>query len=330
MVRHNNGFTLVELLVVIAIIGILIALLLPAVQAAREAARRAQCTNNLKQIALAYHNYEDTFKTLPRLYYQIQNKAGYHGLGGFLLITPYVEQKVIADKWDRNYFYGDTDNSPSNQTLRKTKIAAFICPSDKTFGDLAFPGCNYGVSAGATVTFWRSTGNGMFQSERETRFADVTDGLSNTILGSEFLKGDNSQTGVSDADIRRVDPRPSLASSFPTQSELDSYGTTCEAANATAEGSLSQCGRDWSSPYSFQTVMNTVAPPNWKYPSCAFGSSFGLCADRSAIAPARSRHPGGANHAMGDGNVRFFSETTELLNYQRLGARDDGNPVRVD
>ncbi|MEN6493080.1 MAG: DUF1559 domain-containing protein [Thermoguttaceae bacterium] len=336
MMRRNRGFTLVELLVVIAIIGILIALLLPAVQAAREAARRSQCTNNLKQIGLAMHNYEDTFKCFPRYYYPVLPDAGWYGHSGFTMILPYVEQGPIYKQVDwKSYYYAG-----SNSTLRKAKIAAFLCPSDKEYpSDEA--GCNYGVCAGSSITFYfynttsLADANGMFRRtcyydhsfRAEVRFADITDGSSNTIMASEHLKGDNSQSSVSDSDIRATGGLSGTLR-FPTQADLEGFAATCEATDPTSMASLSQCGRDWAGPYPGETVFNTVAPPNWKHPTCSSGNGFGLCADRNGIYPARSRHPGGVVTAMGDASVRFISDTIDLRNYQNLGSRDDGQVVK--
>ena len=110
---------------------------------------------------------------------------------------------------------------------------------------------------------------------------------------------------------------------------VEAYGQTCTAASSTGEASLSQCGRDWGGPYPYQGVFNTIAPPNWKHPSCAYGGGFGLCADRSGAFPARSRHPGVANHGMGDGSVRSVSETVDLIVYQQAGARNDGGSSQL-
>jgi prepilin-type N-terminal cleavage/methylation domain-containing protein len=174
--RSRSGFTLVELLVVIAIIGILIALLLPAVQAAREAARRSQCTNQLKQLALAFHNYHDKAKTFPRTMYDFvgdavtckgadtcgcrQGPAGcIWGQAAYLQILPYIEQMSIYSqyKWSCSWKAEGT-NWP---LVNNAKLATFRCPSDRFNQDIAQS--NYGVSAGASLGWTRpSEDNGMF------------------------------------------------------------------------------------------------------------------------------------------------------------------------
>lgn len=318
----NRAFTLVELLVVIAIIGILIALLLPAVQAAREAARRSQCTNNLKQLGLAVHNYHDVFKVFPRLQYTIVGASSWHGHSVWEMVLPFMEQRAIYDQLNWS-----ADNQ--GQTVTRTKIAAFICPSDRLFGDINRPGINYGVSGGSTVNYWgsTSTANGMFKRNLENRMADVTDGTSNSIMISEFLKGDNSQAKQSDSDIRATSSF-SGSTILPAVSDVETFGQACLGVAFDSYAAYSLCGRDWASPFPMQSSINTVAPPNWHYPSCANSSNnFGQCTDRDGVFPPRSRHPGGVNVSMGDASVRFVTETIDMKLFQYLGSIDEGQPV---
>ena len=187
MRRHDRtrGFTLVELLVVIAIIGILIALLLPAVQAAREAARRSQCTNNVKQLALAFHNYHDTFRAFPRFdYVPTVVTNPYQGYSALTMILPFTEQDAVYDGINFNVAWTDG----ANTTMRRTRITAFLCPSDREWGG-ADAGNNYVVSAGSHYQVWgnASTLNGPFKRDLETRMRDITDGTSNTIFIGEQL-----------------------------------------------------------------------------------------------------------------------------------------------
>lgn len=327
----RRGFTLIELLVVIAIIAILIALLLPAVQQAREAARRTQCRNNLKQLGLALHNYHDVYNMFPKGAYWPSTGSGWHGHSWVVSILPYVDQTPLFNTWNMNVTY---DNG-ANATARNSKIAAFVCPSDRPYGG-AQPGNNY---AGCTGSAWNNWGgmsatavgsvsNGIITQGREMNFRDITDGSSNVVILGELLKGDNNQNATSDSDIVRNPTNPTFANNdFPTAAELATEGAVLNGLSTTAEGSLSACGSDWTSPYPHQTLFNTAATPNWRFRSAAYGGGFGLCADRSSIAPARSRHTGGAHVAMGDGTVRFISENIDTLLWQRAGARADGNPL---
>ena len=338
----RRGFTLIELLVVIAIIAILVALLLPAVQQVREAARKSQCQDHLHNLGIAFHSYEGTYKMVPKFHYKYVNVANaltpssWQGAGAFVMILPYIEQRNVYQLYNFSFNYTDAQNysSTNDNTPSKAKVPVFLCPSDRDYPG-AEPGNNYAVCAGSTVDLWvenvATGGNGWFNRLREVTFADVTDGTSNVVMVSEFLVGDNNQNVVSDSDIVR---EPTSASpyglsnvQFPTAAELESKGATCDSMSPTEEASRSQCARFWSSPHPASTVFNTTVPPNWRHRTCAFGGNFGQCTDRNGIFPARSRHPGGAQAAMGDAKVRFVSENVDTLVWQRAGARNDGNPT---
>jgi prepilin-type N-terminal cleavage/methylation domain-containing protein/prepilin-type processing-associated H-X9-DG protein len=188
-VRRTPGFTLVELLVVIAIIGVLVALLLPAVQAAREAARRAQCSNNLKQLGLALHNYHDTHKSLPPGWLNVAGNNNFMGWGTYIL--PFMEQSALHDQMKSVGAYHEawfniadmTTASPSVPTpYARTVLDAFICPSDPSGGINRFLG-DYGKSnytgIGGRHYLGGSGANGTFYDNSFVRFRDITDGLSN-------------------------------------------------------------------------------------------------------------------------------------------------------
>lgn len=328
----QSGFTLIELLVVIAIIATLVAILLPAVQQAREAARRSTCKNNLKQIGIAFHNYHDTHNTLPPQHIRCwgggcvtgTTQNGWAGSGPFVQILPFMEQAALYDAFDTNNDY----TNGNNNTLRNNKIPAYLCPTDIAYGGTQ-AGMNYATCGGSTIDFWNDTNNGMFQTRRINPFSNVIDGLSNTIMAGEILKGDGTQTTTSDTDIVRID---SASATFavratPTVAEIETAGVTCDAASTTGEASLSACGSSWSSPYPAQTFFNTAATPNWKHRTCAMGNPFGQCADRNGIFPTRSRHKGGSQVTLGDGGVRFISENIDAGTWQRLGRREDGQVV---
>ncbi|HEV7282868.1 MAG TPA: DUF1559 domain-containing protein [Pirellulaceae bacterium] len=323
---RRSAFTLVELLVVIAIIGVLVALLLPAVQAAREAANRMSCSNNLKQIGLAFHNYHDTHRVFPRFQYGQVGKNSYDGPGPFVMTLPFIEQAAVYDQ----YILGNPFSSMSTNPAAATKISSYNCPSDRRFSDVNHPGMNYAVNAGPTIDFYSTPQNsaGMFSRNQELGFADAFDGSSNTILAAEILKGDNVQNVHSEGDIANV-TYGGTNKAFPSQAEMDTFGQAAKAASSTGAGSLSQCGRNWSGGISLNGVMNTVAPPNWQYPSAASGGSFGLCADRDGAFPARSRHSGVALHVMGDGSVKSVADTIDLLTYQAAGGRNDGRALQL-
>lgn len=190
-IRYKRGFTLVELLVVIAIIGVLIALLLPAVQQAREAARRMQCSNNLKQIGLALHNYHDTVGSFPACWYRTASaeKPGW-GYGAMLL--PYIEQSALYDQ-----LLVTTATFPSSATdLTQTPVAGYHCPSatdrleNPSRGN--FGKSNYNPIMGTTAANGMPTStvpNGVFGANSDTKFRDITDGTSNVLAFGEKYQG---------------------------------------------------------------------------------------------------------------------------------------------
>jgi len=341
--RHRSrGFTLVELLVVIAIIGILIALLLPAVQAAREAARRSQCTNNLKQMGLAFHNYHDVYKTFPRFVYR-STRSGtgvcshWEGFSAHTMILPYIEQgtvyDVVSSLWQSTTDGHEGWRTGTFATIRRTRIDGFICPSDSPSSGTTDTGnCSYPVCAGCNVAWTRpdnAENNGVFSRENDRKIADIRDGTSNTIMASEHRLGDHNNGNYQPGDVVRGISMSPIRDAYPQggvlydAAAIDAYGVRCEAGITNQH---SHGGREWMAPMMAQTVFNTLAPPNWKWPSCQDCSGCGWM-DSSGVFPARSYHPGGANHTMADGSVRFISETIDGQPYCFLGNRKDGQVV---
>ncbi|OYW19556.1 MAG: prepilin-type cleavage/methylation domain-containing protein, partial [Planctomycetales bacterium 12-60-4] len=244
--RHrSHGFTLIELLVVIAIIAILIALLLPAVQQAREAARRTQCRNNLKQLGLAMHNYHDNYLTFPQAHFQIQGASSWNGHGIWVSVLPYLDQAPLYGQYNFSQDY----TAGANTTVRNARVAAFRCPSDKEYLGTGQPGSNYAGCGSSGINLWNSTSNGVFQRLASSSIATCTDGTSNTVMLSELLHGDAAQTGVSDSDIVNQPTTPTFANAdFPTSGELETAGVACDGLSTTGAASLSECGRDWTAP----------------------------------------------------------------------------------
>lgn len=307
--RLASGFTLVELLVVIAIIGVLVALLLPAVQAAREAARRTQCANNLKQWGLAIHNYHDTHNRLPPNQYR-------WGLGedmgtwysGAINVLPYLEQGPLYDRiMSQARPRGPGLPHPWNRWEGWTvSIPAFQCPSDPELSDIGeSPSVlNYKFSVGDTIRWnhedGQGVGRGMFSAGRALRMADVTDGLSNTIAMGELAGGGSPRDilggvalNVGHVDNRGV-PALCLARIDPNNQRMLSGDVRANFRPHT--------GRAWDGRPYF-VAMATAVRPNG--PSCQEGGGDGWF----QYATLSSRHPGGAHVLMGDGSVRFISET---------------------
>ena len=292
-----TAFTLVELLVVIAIIGILIALLLPAVQAAREAARRSQCCNHLKQIGLALANYEGSFKVYP------SGRLGCDGSGpctqnyqrvgtsGLVMLLPYVEQQTLYDKFDFSdgpWAAATTTWIAKNAEAIRQTVATYVCPSDtsKPFtdsppnadnpaatGNYAFVTGTYGPSAGIGDNVkWKN--NGLFYYKSAHRIADVTDGLTATMFVGEVI----------------------------------------ETHTSSSSNIWSMAGRHTSCQRSTDNPLNTRP-----------GQGVVYSGANGAFA---SRHPGGGQFAFGDGHVSFLSETIDLATYRALSTRAGGEIIK--
>ncbi|PQO44064.1 DUF1559 domain-containing protein [Blastopirellula marina] len=320
LAHRRRGFTLVELLVVIAIIGVLIALLLPAVQQAREAARRISCTNNMKQIGLALHNYHDTHLRFPAGAYSghVTCTASGKPMGGStsecnkvfapwtVMILPYVEEGALYDNFDfKRIFPPFTDSCSSpNKKWQKVPLTKYQCPSDP-LSDNDVPTLNYLACQGGgdptvfepilnaacsgsnspTRVFFT---NGMFYNNSTTRFADVTDGLTNTFMVGEgmyhFLLG-----------------------SHPNIANRSTTWASGELANNPYGTPITQCAAGNSINSAPQVATSHQLPE--------MSHTFG------------SHHPGGCHFALGDASVHFASENMDLAVYRSLGRRADALPT---
>ena len=288
MNQQRRGFTLIELLVVIAIIGVLVSLLLPAVQSAREAARRVQCTNNLKQIGLALHGYLDAHGVFPAAH--VPNTA----FSATARILPYLEQAPLYQALNINL----SQDHASNDTVRNTQLAVMLCPSDQE-NPMPARGAatNYMGNKGSSLVWGRATGpnaglpepNGVFLSDYWTRAAQVRDGLSNTAFYSERVLADGSNAVVSpleDVFFARTSPT--------TADEAVSQCRALDITNLANQFPLFM-GAPWL--HGQHTYQHT-ATPNER--SCGF-----FLVNRASMPPS-SRHPGGVNLLLGDGGVRFI------------------------
>lgn len=343
LARRTKAFTLVELLVVIAIIGVMVGLLLPAVQAAREAARRMQCGNNLKQIGLALHNYHDTHNKFPpgtmhRPDFITSSDPEWPGIHHFLL--PYMEQaafyEALANQGpDTTGRYGWSHEPPWQESgvdsftkvIVGQSISNYLCPSDPGQATCNQNGTGtWGTAPEKALQLFTSNYLGIFSGlhdlhfkygrthpnynaamnppemlatfglNRGASFRDLTDGTSNTLVVSEYL------TGV----------------------EVDARGYV------------------WLSRAGFQ-MLYVNQTPNSPGPDVLLGWNGLLCSEQSNLpqrnlpcivggddmhASARSMHPGGVNALMGDGSVRFASETINLATWRGLGFIQDGNIIQ--
>lgn len=329
-----SGFTLVELLVVIAIIGVLIALLLPAVQMAREAARRMSCTNNQKQLGLALHNYHDTYLTFPRYNQKgvVSGASDSYATGPHVKLLPFIEQSAVYEqiKTATSNFYRDVSNSES--LVQNNRISGFVCPSDSVFPDSARQGnCNYPLCAGSNLSWDVSEANqnGVFNWRNEINFAGITDGTTNTIIVGEHLTGDANDTlyRVQSDVVRGLSwsGNESTTQGPITQATLNAAGVACEN-NKSNHSSFSALR--WTRGTLEYAIFNTMATPNWKYPSCMTSTNTGNHGSSKGIYVARSRHPGGVNFTLADGSVRFITETIDLASYHAMGSRNGGEVIQ--
>jgi prepilin-type N-terminal cleavage/methylation domain-containing protein/prepilin-type processing-associated H-X9-DG protein len=321
MQSRRHAFTLIELLVVIAIIAVLIALLLPAVQAAREAARRMQCVNNLKQIGLALHNYNDTNNTFP-MSRTTSTAASFSAHARFL---PYIEQGLVFNSLNFNLGWNDL----SNATGYGTTLASFLCPSDprKAAIPTGWAGTNYRANEGTSVVMWYGDSdtsgvnttmpppNGVFFSNLAVTLAAITDGTSNTAAFSEHILGDFSDAvSTETGDTYRPGTHP-LTSDDAVQ--------MCRATDITNLGMQgnSNSGAPWAYGYHSTTSYWHSSPPNTR--SCMFPPS-------RISTTANSIHAGGVNVLACDGSVKFIKSTINVPAWRAFGTRNGGEVISAD
>jgi prepilin-type N-terminal cleavage/methylation domain-containing protein len=330
MKNNLRAFTLVELLVVIAIIGVLVALLLPAVQAARESARRSQCSNNLKQLGLAYHVYESTYRVLPP---QTMTN-GQHGPTAFVMILPQVEQGPL---WDRlaavgfgtqTGFWMDSANANTQRIrpiLNGHVVNAYRCPSTlmprfrsvsaieqaslmvaaytNIAGSNLHPTTDHNGPNGA-----HCSAGGIFPGSIARRLAEVSDGTSNTMMlgeQSNWIAGQKNtfRTSFSASGPWMGIKNPRLPNGDGTWSATGTH--TASPSDTDMRSFAMTTLRDPPNPKGVATYMNEV-----------------MC-----NTPLASAHPGGVQCALADGSVRFIPDVINITTYKLLADRDDGQAI---
>jgi prepilin-type N-terminal cleavage/methylation domain-containing protein/prepilin-type processing-associated H-X9-DG protein len=336
----STGFTLIELLVVIAIIAVLIALLLPAVQAAREAARRIQCINNLKQLGLAIHQYHDVNTSFPpgQLLY-----VNWQDLSALVSLLPYIEQQPLysafnlADVYPINGMGPVLPSYPPNTTAARVQVVGFLCPADTSRLTNPEGHSNYCGNSGSTPesTQVRTQANGPFVAPPPDgtyegtvifRFSNVLDGLSMTACFSERVLG----IGL----MNQLDPAMPSSADLQVGTSADvsntaAYYALCLAAGpnttplAFADGHAA--GMYWTFGYAIDTRYTHIMPPNSQ--TCEVGGPW--YGERGAFAPS-SRHPGLVNVLLCDGSVRGIKSSINPPTWWALGTMAGGEVISAD
>ena len=292
--RHRSGFTLIELLVVIAIIAILIGLLLPAVQKVRDAAARAQCQNNLKQIGLACHSYHDTFTAFPP---GVDDKH----FSAAAKLLPYIEQGNLYKAID---FKKPADDK-ANETARQAIIKTYLSPLDPLPGG---PGAsNYLFNAGSKYPL--KGNDGLFYLDSKVKLADITDGTSNTLLTGETLKGAAAPRAVQ----RQYVGLP--AGALAGLTEESGVKDFKDGKNVRAD----RCSA-WIDGRFLQGTFTGTRALNDPRPDVSCGGEGGL----SALRNVRDDY---TNIGMADGSVRVIHKEVKLDVWKNLASRNDGNPI---
>jgi prepilin-type N-terminal cleavage/methylation domain-containing protein/prepilin-type processing-associated H-X9-DG protein len=366
MSSRRRGFTLIELLVVIAIIAVLIALLLPAVQSAREAARRIQCTNNLKQIGLALHNYHQSQNCFPlgvslNMYTLPNTFRAKNSWGHFGMLLPYLEQTAIYNAANFNWGVEEGQSPDSvvqaiNFTAAESQINLFLCPSDPLAGhggssqtDITgstiddtdtsnYYGCvgtttSVSVANGvntANISVWQQPSNGMFTFQLVYGIQSCTDGTSNTIAYSEsVMNPSHTGRGVRWEGVNNVTLDPAFLQLDPRSvpGVIPAAIAACDQAWQSGGSFDNQRGRDWAHGAMAQTLFNTLIPPNGrKWTHCSNTGSTVM----SPISNASSYHSGGANTLMSDGSVKFMKDSIAQTIWWALGTRNGGEVISSD
>jgi prepilin-type N-terminal cleavage/methylation domain-containing protein len=327
--RRRRGFTLIELLVVIAIIAILIALLLPAVQQAREAARRTQCKNNMKQVGLALHNYLSALSTFPPVSVLPAGRT-FEPYSAHVRLLGYLEQTNLANLIDWNV----SSEFTSNPTAAKTRIAAYMCPTEindrqRVTPTLIHYPLNYAFNEGTWFIFdpvSGGVGDGAFHPNRAFKPGDFTDGMSNTMACSEVKAFQPNVWDTGNPNTLNVAPpaTPAAVAAYASSGTFDSNGHT-----EWVEGDVHESG------------YTTTCTPNAQVPYTSGGVTYSIdvtsmrdgestTVPTYAAVTSRSFHVGIVNVLLMDGSVRSVSDNLDLGVWRATGTRAGGEPKGFD
>ena len=325
MQAKRSGFSLIELLTVVGVIGLIVSLSLPAIQTSREAARRTNCLNNMKQIGVAMNNYALTWNVFP------PNPLDNNSLGfsrvfsAFALILPDLDQSNLFNSINfSTSIGGDLNQIAPNTTSMGTFLYAFVCPSDYLVDPSQPAPINYRTNNGVCGDCKAGTKNGAFTIDG-TSTAGFLDGLSNTLLISEKLIGTNEKISFEpNRDwIRCNPPNPE----HYRQDTVEDWLRHCSSRTYSLDSRniYHNAGRGWIHGNVCESGFFVSAPPNSRIPDCGYGWIDGL-----GVFTARSLHPGGVDAAMADGSVRFFTNGINANVWRALGTRNGMEAVTFD
>ncbi len=344
--RKHQAFTLIELLVVIAIISVLISLLLPAVQAAREAARRIQCVNNLKQIGLALHNYLSSTNVLPPGRFNTYISGHGNCWGTYAQLLPELDQGAIFNAFNFNLPPDSDTLAVSNFTGFTTFINTLICPSDSdsvliTLSGVQFATHNYDLNTGNTYSVVQNplpplygVPNGPFFENSRMTPASFTDGMSNTVAVTETVRSTPTSTYANDPLGVFLVTGNNSTTGPPISSDSD-YQSLCLSLEPSTTQFQATRGVRWHYGAPGHSLYNHLRPPNDRLPDCRGGlphstRTVQMWSWLSLNIAVRSKHPGGVNSLMADGHVQFVKNSISVATWQALGSRNGGEVVSSD
>lgn len=309
LARRGRAFTLIELLTTITVVGLLVALVLPAVQMARESARRSRCSANLRQIGLALNNYASTFGSFP-------DGSNGRGYSPHSLILPYLDEPVLYNAINFSVRASDFSPTSANNTAIRVSLSVFLCPSDGSSMRGGAGWSSYPANRGVNYRSGNSENGAFIISSGSPSLASFTDGLSDTAAVSEWVLG----RFLPDRDPKG--PVYETPANLTGTNEFELFARNCHDLDpATARVDFSDKGVYWHKGDYLHTNYNHALGPNDH--SCMTGTGW----VQNGAFSASSRHPGGVHLLFGDGHVRFVSETVNIPLWRAVATRNGGEVV---
>jgi len=336
--QKRTGFTLIEVLTTISIIALLVGLLLPAVQSARESARRVQCSNNLKQIGLAMTTYQSTYNVFPMPIQELDDAKGVFGtFSVHVALLPFLDNATLYSSLNvsrptsAEYLAGaggvsHSSPDPANYTCARTSLSVFACPSDPVQMSNQWAGTNYRTNMGVLIEpepgklFPIESRNGAFSAWRQTLAAgSFTDGLADTAAFSEKPRGQKSSR------LQHFIGYTLTLTLYQTNNEL--IAACRSSANTPKPEFQNDVGNLWMHPFYQFTYYNHCVGPNSDLVDCVGGWNTGEPVLANGSFAARSYHASGVNSVFCDGHVKFIGDKIDVKVWRALGTRNGGEVV---